>query len=107
MTWRDDMAEVLSTVDGVKGYAFRPKTPVAGDAWPLLSAYELEDGWLMLKQRILVFLPQDEKKASEWMDEHVGPLCVALRPMAYVERIDPTEGPATGQYSMTITLRSE
>lgn len=107
MTRREDLAAALSTVDGITGYAFRPKALTPGDAWPLLSAYELEEGWLMRKERVIVFLPQNEQKASEFMDGIVGLLCDALRPLGYVERFDPTEGPAAGQYSMTITLRSE
>lgn len=107
MTRREDIAELLSEVDGIKGYAFRPKTPKAGDAWPLLSGYELVDGWLAREERIIVFLPQDEKSASEFMDAKVGLLWDALRPLGFIERIEPTEGPATGQYSMTITMRSE
>lgn len=107
---REAFATALTTVDGVKGYAYRPPAPRPGDAWPLLGAMDRADGLaFIVSWRVLVFLPQDERAASMWMDAHVDGLVDALEPLAFVDRIEPVNtGPdAAPQYALQITMRSE
>ena len=107
---RAAFAAALTAVDGVNGYAQRPKTPIPGDAWVLLGALERADGLVFtVNWRVLVFLPQDEVAASEWIDAHHEDLVDALEPLAFVERLEPVVIPANGvdQYHLQITMRSE
>lgn len=107
---RDAFAAALTAVDGVKGYSYRPAAPRAGDAWPLVGALDRADGLsFVVSWRVLVFLPQDERAASVWMDNHVDALVDALEPLAFVDRIEPVSiGPeAAPQYALQITMRSE
>lgn len=107
---RAELATALSTADGVKGHRYRPRTLRAGAAWPLLEgldrgpAYDFAATW-----RVVVILPGDEVKASEWFDEHHELLADALASFGYVERIEPgivaTE--AGDLEAMFLTVRRE
>jgi hypothetical protein len=107
---RQKIADALSTVEGVTGHPFRPRTFPAGTAWPLLDrldrgpAYDFEVTW-----RVVVILPGDEQRASEWFDEHHEPIADGLQSLGYVERIEPgivvTE--AGDMEAMILTLRKE
>lgn len=107
---RQEFADALSTVGDVTGFPYRPATPRAGDAWPLLSSMErgpgstFEDTW-----RVRVFLPQDERLASQWIDSHAEALFVAVNPVAFIERFEPVTLTAgtTSQFALEITCRSE
>lgn len=109
---RADIAAALSTATGVTGYTYRPTAPKTGDAWPLLSSLEsaghatvFTNNW-----RVYVYLPQDERSASEWLDGHVEGLVDALLPAnCYVDRIEPTnigteQAPVLG---LLLTMRGE
>jgi hypothetical protein len=107
---RAEIAMALSGVDGVTGYEYRPTTPVPGDAWPLWSGDERDAATaFMTTWRVLVFMPQDERLASDWIDAHLQGLFDVLEPVAYVERLAPVTLPAAGgeQYAVEITMRSE
>lgn len=107
---REAFALALSNVGGVAGYAYRPPAPRAGDAWPLLGAMDRADGRAFINSwRVLVFLPQDERAASMWMDSTIDDLVDALEPLAFVDRVEPVSiGPeAAPQYALQITMRSE
>lgn len=107
---RAAIAAALSTADGVKGYAYRPTTPKPGDAWPLLGALERADGLAFTASwRVLVFLPQNEVTASEWIDIHHEDLVDVLAPVGFVDRIEPVVLSASGtdQYALQILMRSE
>lgn len=102
--------QALDTATGVQGFEYRPTTPRAGDAWPLLGALDRADGlsfyttWL-----VLVFLPQDERAQSAWIDEHAEEIVDALLAVGFVDRIEPvilTAG-SGDQYALQITMRSE
>lgn len=107
---RAAIAAALSTVDGVTGYEKRPTTARPGDAWPLLAALDRAGGWsFTVNWRVLILLPQDEGKASKWIDDRHEALVDALEPVAYVERIEPVliQANNTDQYALQITMRSE
>jgi hypothetical protein len=87
---RQEIAAALDTVDGVKGYVYRPKAPKPGDAWPTLPNYDLQDGLVWRPTwTVIVVLPADERSAAMWMDEHFGPLVTALRVPAFPESWNP------------------
>lgn len=87
---RQDLAAVLATVPGVKGYEFRPPAPKAGDAWPLLTvadrgrARNFEGSW-----RIMLALGQDERTATRLLDDLLPELVDLVDPVAYVEQVIP------------------
>ena len=108
---RAEIAAALATVPGVRGYAYRPVTPKAGDSWPLLGTLERAAGAVFeTVWRGRGFLPQDERAASAWADGHIDALYDALQPVAYVERIEPVTLPLAGggeQFALEFTMRSE
>lgn len=107
---RAAIAAALTTAPDVTGYAYRPTTPRPGDAWPLLGALDRADGLAFyVTWRVLVFLPQDERAASEWIDAHQEALVDALEPVGYVDRIEPALVNASGtdQLALQITMRGE
>ncbi|KAB1925147.1 hypothetical protein F8280_12110 [Micromonospora noduli] len=109
-TDRAAIAATLSTVDDVTGYEYRPKTPKPGDAWPLMPSLELQDGLVWRPTwTIHVFLPQDERKASGWMDTHFTALADALRGgNTFPDSAEPALIATSGgdQYVLEITVRS-
>jgi hypothetical protein len=78
-TDREDLANVLDGVPGLTGHKFKPSSPRDGDAWPRLVSIAREHG-LVLRPTwaVLVWLPADERTASEWIDEHLADLWDAL-----------------------------
>ena len=107
---RDAIAAALSGVPGVTGYPYRPSTPRAGDAWPLLGAIDRAEAMTFyVNWRILVFLPQSERGASDFIDARWEDLVDALLPVGFVERIEPVAlGPAGAeQFAAQILMRSE
>jgi hypothetical protein len=106
---RDDLAAVLSTVDGVKGY---PKAPAAwntGDGWPLWSgANRWEDSGLFVDTwRIMIVLPSEEGAADAWIDAHLQALVDAISPVAFIDSMVPALAQASGNdiYRLQITVR--
>lgn len=107
---RQEIADALSTVDGVKGYRKRPKPSKPGDGWPLLSSLERADGLsFTVTWRVLILLRQDEVAASEWIDAHHEDLVDALEQVGFVDRLEPVQLAADNstQYALQITMRSE
>jgi hypothetical protein len=109
-TFRQTLADALSTATGVRGVVKRPATPRAGDAWPLWDGAERGDGGaFMMSWRVRVFLPQDEVAASEWVDAHLDDVYDAIQPVAFVESFRPVVVPTSSgeQFALDITVRSE
>ena len=107
---RKAIATALSSVAGVKGYEYRPTTPRPGDAWPTLPTLELHSGLMWQAEwTVIVFLPQDERGASEWIDAHFEDVAAALRGPGLATTAQPALM-ATGagdQYVLEITMKSE
>lgn len=77
---RTEIADLLSAVEGVNGYAYRPTTPRPGDAWPILPSLNLQDGLVWRPEwSVVVFLPQDERAAAQWLDTNFESIANALR----------------------------
>jgi hypothetical protein len=90
VTDRTDLAEVLSTIDGVRGFKYRPKDFSAGDAWPLIETVTRDQGaYLRVTWRVIIILPTDEKAASAWFSDHLEDITDALDQFAYVEEAKP------------------
>lgn len=113
MSWandRQEIADALDTVDGVKGYPHRPKVLKPGDAWPLLPDLELQGGLVWRPTwTVIVILPADEKQAAVWMDSHFTPIVTALRVPAFPESaaVGVLESSGGDLLILEITMRSE
>lgn len=110
-TDRAAIAAQLNTVTGVKGYAYRPTTPRPGDAWPTLPTLELQDGLIWRPTwTVVVFLPQDERAASDWIDANFIAITTALRGGStfFPDAAEPALMGTNGgdQYVLEITVRS-
>src|SRR5688572_22278641 len=109
---RDAFEAALEGVTGVKGYAYRPGAPRPGDAWPQWAGGAVDDasGQIMNGWSVLVMLPQPERAADEWIDDHAQLIAHALERahVAYVEGFAPANLSPTGTvYGLLITTRSE
>jgi hypothetical protein len=110
---RQDFAIALGLVDDVQGFAYRPASPKAGDAWPIFGGGERDDatGLFSHTWSAAVYLPQDERAASAWIDDHVDLLAdtLAQRGVAYVDGFNPVNlGTDTSYiYGLLLTTRSE
>jgi len=107
---RAEIVAALNGISGVAAYEFRPTTPRPGDAWPLLGPLERDEGRsFLITWRVFVFLPQDERAASIWIDAAFDDLIDALSPVVYVDRVEPFLIPTGGaeQFALLITSRSE
>lgn len=107
---RRAITAALNAVRDVRGHEYRPTTPRPGDAWPTLPTLELHSGLMWQAEwTVIVFLPQDERGASKWIDDHFLEIVAALRGPGLPTTAEPgvmqTEG--GDQYVLEITLRSE
>ena len=110
MTTRAEIAVALTSVNGVKGYLYRPTTAKPGDAWPLLVSYDRADGFAFyVSWRVQIMLPADARAASDWIDQHVEALVTALQPVMYVDRLEPVgiNADGSGQPFLEVSGRSE
>jgi hypothetical protein len=107
---RQEFADALSTVPDVRGHAYRPGAPRAGDAWPTWGGstigednVQFTNGW-----QVVVYLPQDERAADDWVDAHDQALYDAIQPVAHIEGFAPANLSSTGTvYGLVIATRSE
>ncbi|MEU5939405.1 hypothetical protein ABZ807_09460 [Micromonospora sp. NPDC047548] len=107
---RTTIANALTTVEGVKGYAYRPKATKPGDGWPLLSSLDRAAGRsFTVTWRILIVLPGGEVAASEWIDAHHEQLVDGLLDVGFVDTIAPVkfDTGAGDLHGLQITMRSE
>jgi hypothetical protein len=107
---RQALADALTAVDDVTGHRYRPRTLPPGTAWPLLQgldrgpAFDFEATW-----RVVVILPGDEQRASEWFDAHHEQVADALADFGHVDRIEPglVATDAGDLEAMILTIRRE
>jgi hypothetical protein len=107
---RAELADQLSEVDGVQGYAKRPKVIKPGDAWPLLGSVGNRSGSaFQATWRIFVVLGNDESSAIDKAEALLPELCAAIDPVAYVDGAVPFAIPTQGGelFALEITARSE
>lgn len=105
---RQALADALSTVDGVTGSKYRPTVLIPGAGWPLLGGIDRSQDY-EVTWRVVVVLPGDERKASEWFDAHHEEVADALEDFGYVERIEPgiVATDAGDLEAMFVTVRKE
>lgn len=107
---RLELAQILSTINGVSGFPYRPKIMSSGNAWPMQGpmqrgpANDFDVEW-----RVIIILPTDEKKASDWFADHLEDITDALDQFAYVERIEPYPFQMEGSdvNAMLLTMNKE
>ncbi len=110
---RAHIADALSTVDGVKGHATRPRTARSGDAWPLYQGSERNEytGLWAHKFAIGVMLPQDQAAADAWIDSHFEAIADAMSEagIGWVDEADPADfgTDASPVYGLVINMRSD
>lgn len=110
---RAEYKAALDLVADVTGYEYRPSTPKAGDAWPHLGAGNRDDrsGQFLIGWSVGVYLPQDERTASAWIDDHIGELVDTLESegAGYVEAFSPANfgTDPSHVYGLLITMRGE
>jgi hypothetical protein len=108
---RQTVANVLDSIDGVKGHMYRPKVFKAGDAWALSPIINRAIGsGPIVTWTVVVILPQDERKSMEWFDTHVEALMDTLSDeFAYVEDVDARPLPTDDGdlYVMLLLMRKE
>ena len=107
---RAELAAQLSTVEGVKGYAKRPKIIKPGDAWPLFGSFgNRSGGAFQVTWRVIVILGNDEAAAIDKAEALLPELAEALDSVAYVDGGEPFAVPTQGGelFALEITARSE
>jgi hypothetical protein len=110
---RDDFATALGMVTDVRGFAYRPSAAKAGDAWPIYRGAERDEdtGMFAHAWAVAVMLPQDERTASTWIDEHADALVdtLAQQGVAYVDQYTPANLGTDASYifGLLLTTRSE
>lgn len=82
---RTPIAAALSAVDGVQGFAYRPKAARLGDAWPVwVSCAQVTPGIFETSWRVEILVPTDELRREEWIDERLQGLVDSLSEVLYV-----------------------
>jgi hypothetical protein len=106
---RQDIADLLSAVEGLTGHAYRPRVVAPGSAWPTLVRVDRRPGGFQATWKILVALSGDEPTATTRADDLLPSMLPALEQAVYVDSVIPvalTTG-AGDAYALEITVRSE
>lgn len=107
---REEIAAALSALDDVAGHPFRPRTLPPGTGWPMVRsldrgpARDFEVTWT-----VVVVLPAEEQRASEWFDAHHEEVADSLAGFGFVDRIEPGLVATSGGdlQAMFLTVRKE
>ncbi len=88
---RQPIAEALSDVPGVKGYAYRPRAAKVGDAWPKWMGATTHDapGAFTHSWQIVILLPADDAGQEDWISARLDALIDALAPVVWVDQVTP------------------
>lgn len=89
-TNRQTIADALSTVDGLTGYAKRPEVLTEGVGWALVQSLNRGPGQAFLTTwRVIVLLSGDEETAIDQLDAFAVIVPEALQAVLYVDSITP------------------
>lgn len=88
---RDEIAEILSSLEGIEGYTYRPSVSSEGEGWALLESLSDPFGEnFRATWRVIVRLPVGEVEAMEWFQDNVEPITEAFFDAGfYVEEVVP------------------
>jgi hypothetical protein len=110
---RTQFKNALDSVEGVHGFLYQPSAPRAGDAWPVMGTAEkdIQSGEFYIDWYVAVYLPQRDRDASIWIDNHVDLIIDAIEEgqVATVDQFDPVNlGDDTNfRHGLALTMRSE
>lgn len=110
ITNRQTIADALSTVAGLTGYAKRPEVLGEGVGWPLVQQLDRGPGQaFQTTWRVIVLLSGDEDTAYDQLDTFTAAVPDALRAVLYVDSITPTAvtTDAGDLYGFELIARSE
>lgn len=117
MPSRQEIADAIATLvvaDGTQKLTAsksRPSVMGPGAAWPRLGSVDWNDGagygttW-----QVWIVMPSQEEAAAVWLEANASALVKALRPVLFVDRIEPITIPVentTSLLGLLITARSE
>ncbi len=98
---RSEFAAQLSSVDGVRGFEWRPSAPKPGDCWPKRGRSEHPGaGVLQTNWTLVLVLPADEQKSEQWINDRLEALFDAISPIAYITGFE--TGTATDRPALLI-----
>ncbi len=109
-TTRQTIADALSTVDGLTGYAKRPEVLGEGVGWALVRQLDRGPGQaFQTTWRVIVLLSGDEDTAYDQLDALAVTVPEALQEVLYVDSITPTAVPtdAGDLFGFELIARSE
>lgn len=89
-TTRQTIADALSTLDGLTGYAKRPEVLGEGVGWSLVQSLNRGPGQaFQTTWRVIVLLSGDEETAIDQLDAIAETVPAALVELLYVDSITP------------------
>lgn len=109
-TNRQTIADALSTVEGITGYAKRPEVLGEGVGWALFGSAQRGPGQAFEKTwRVIVLLSGDEETATDQFDQFAEDVPSALQAVLYVDTITPfaVSTDAGSFYGFQLIARSE
>lgn len=105
---REAVAGALDTVADLRGYAWPPRAYKPGDAWAQWGGAGLAgDGYATTftsRYRVIVILPDDQKAADRFADDHLDAIVAALAPILSITGVDPVSLPADGSQAAYLAL---
>jgi len=91
---RDEIADALTGVDGLTGYATPPKVLRTGDALVRLGALSLDGPYSTVTWQVIVLQnANDEVAQIEQLETILDDLLAALRPVGHVTEVVPITYP--------------
>lgn len=109
-TTRQTIADALSTLNGITGYAKRPDVLGEGTAWALVQRLDRGPGQaFQTTWRVIVLLSGDEPTAFDQLDDFAIRVPEALQAVLYVDSITPYAIPteAGDLFGFELIARSE
>lgn len=108
---RQEIADILSSVDNVQGYKYRPTIISDGDGFALLERLDSPAGEnFQANWKVVIALPPGEQDAMEWFEDNYEAIADAFADAGYsIDQIEPgalaTE--VGDKDAMILTLRKE